>query len=511
MFTVNCSKSTGLRRASLPLVAAGLMILAGAVRAEEWQILGARALGMGGAQVANPRGALASYWNPAYFARESFLDVDFSTGTAIVVRQDILEDADRIRSHIEGMGAEFANILTAAKNGAALTRSQLREALLLYGEEIPNLAAPGGAVAGNSHLSLAVRWARYGLSARVFANYAAVPDVDAARLSLNGDPTVAVRVANIVGAGQDRSGSLSASGQSLADSLAGAGYGFTQDQAEEYVYQSELAGLSAGTAVTRDRLVEVARQTGTGYAGAGTTVGDNATRFSGRGIALAEYSFTAGLPLERYRTYLGANLKLLSGRTYENTVAYTDFRKSGEDTIDDLLNRQNSKEGAAVSADVGILASPVPNVWLGVTARDIPNPSFDYASGGKYDLDPQVRAGVAWFPIEFLTLAVDYDVTRNGSSALADYHSRHLAVGTEVDLWHIVYPRLGFYRNTAGGSFNDTVYTLGLGVNANIASDFKLSFDVAYATSRRRQDFQSGLNIPDQGGAVFSFNLERRF
>ena len=50
-------------------LAAGIAIhLAARAAAEEWAIIGPRAMGMGGAGVAVTRGGLSTYWNPAALA-----------------------------------------------------------------------------------------------------------------------------------------------------------------------------------------------------------------------------------------------------------------------------------------------------------------------------------------------------------------------------------------------------------------------------------------------------------
>jgi hypothetical protein len=78
--------------------------------AEEWAVVGARQMGMGGAGVAITRGALSTYWNPAALTPPSAprhdtswdLAVPLSVNTAAI--GDVLGDIEDISDLVDGLG-----------------------------------------------------------------------------------------------------------------------------------------------------------------------------------------------------------------------------------------------------------------------------------------------------------------------------------------------------------------------------------------------------------------------
>ena len=62
------------------LLLAVLLCFSGVAFAQPWQMVGSRAMGMGGAGVAVSTGAEAQYWNPAGLATEEEQTKDFIFG-----------------------------------------------------------------------------------------------------------------------------------------------------------------------------------------------------------------------------------------------------------------------------------------------------------------------------------------------------------------------------------------------------------------------------------------------
>jgi hypothetical protein len=66
---------------------------------EQWQILGTRPMGMGGAYVAMARGPIAQYWNPAGLAQistQTFNGFEVSAGVGIEATGGLLSNVSEI-------------------------------------------------------------------------------------------------------------------------------------------------------------------------------------------------------------------------------------------------------------------------------------------------------------------------------------------------------------------------------------------------------------------------------
>ena len=101
---------------------------------------------------------------------------------------------------------------------------------------------------------------------------------------------------------------------------------------------------------------------------------------------------------------------------------------------------------------------------FGMVGRNLNKPSFDWKGPGDYEVDPQVRAGVALRMWDFVTLAADVDVTENDTNISDNYKSRNLGVGAEFDLLSFLRLRAGMYKNLSESDIGP-VYTVGFGLN----------------------------------------------
>lgn len=98
-----------------------LLLASSPLHATEWSVLGARAVGMGGAGVALPNGPLGAYWNPASLAsEESKSGVQIPVGVGWNITGTLIEGANDLNSIAEDcrVGPTFgtcsqANIQTA--------------------------------------------------------------------------------------------------------------------------------------------------------------------------------------------------------------------------------------------------------------------------------------------------------------------------------------------------------------------------------------------------------------
>lgn len=84
---------------------AAILSAAAPLRASEWQTVGPRAMGMGGAGVADARGPLASYWNPAALGRatENAYGLAVPVGVHAALTGTVVEGANNLK-HLKDVG-----------------------------------------------------------------------------------------------------------------------------------------------------------------------------------------------------------------------------------------------------------------------------------------------------------------------------------------------------------------------------------------------------------------------
>lgn len=137
---------------------------------------------------------------------------------------------------------------------------------------------------------------------------------------------------------------------------------------------------------------------------------------------------------------VGATVKLVRG----TAAAAIGPAASAESLLDeaDLLGRTGSR----ADLDVGLMARGSLGS-LGLTLRNLTEPSFETGSGTSLDLDRQARAGASILLLRSWKLAADADLTRN-RGPVGD--RREVAVGTEGQITRRFAARSGLRLNTAG-------------------------------------------------------------
>lgn len=196
-------------------------------------------------------------------------------------------------------------------------------------------------------------------------------------------------------------------------------------------------------------------------------VGNNTSEVAGIGIAATEPAISFATSFND-KVFIGANAKIIYAETFATTQ--TLISNNFDDFLRDL--RDSNTESKKTSFDAGVLIAPTESFRIGIVGRDLNSPSFPFLSG-EIELEPQYRAGLAWKPFKTLTLAADYDLSKNKTFTLG-YESQTAAVGLEKTFFSEYFNlRLGANRNLADTNAK-TIYTAGLGLRL-----FALQFNVA--------------------------------
>ncbi|MBA7512203.1 hypothetical protein ES705_04207 [subsurface metagenome] len=483
-------------------VAVSMVVVLGQIGlASSFKILGTRPLGMGGAFVAVAEDAIAQYWNPAGFALQKGFDIQIPIGVGIETTEGLIDEVDDLGEIADKVG----EIQAKQEAGEDLTPKLMREFTSSI-NELDDLNKAGLGLILDINAGLNIRYGNIGIGVINITELAADPSLDLDHIGLGGvdtDALDALRV-DIGGLGPgDVEGLLSTAqgniATNIANSLNDLGVAPTpglenwdnQDIAEELVTAGVLVGLSD------DEIAEVADKIAivAGLAVLGSIeesgFSGNETNIRLNGIMLFEAPITYARELPWLKNlYVGGNFKFMYGM-----VGFAEFRVfEDEDLMESLYEdyNDNTKKSSTIGVDVGALYDLKENwkVRFGMVVRNLTYPSFSQpkeakAAGlDKYVIEPQVRVGVAYWPLNFITLSADWDLTNN-KTALQGYYSKMLSLGAEVNIfnrsWLNFALRGGFMDNLAESS--GSMFTAGLGLNI---FHFQLDFAGAVSTKTTR-------------------------
>jgi len=477
---------------------------------------------MGGAFVAVAEDSIAQYWNPAGFALQKGFDIQIPINLGIETTeglinevdylQDIAETIDSIQEKQESgsMDAEsledFMDVMNHLNNlgkediGLSLDLTAgLGLRLRNLGIGIFNLTEMGAhPYLDLEHISL------------TSIDYGALDDIDQIDPDGNGNPGV-------------DDGVLTEHQEDIVDDIAAILYdlGVSPDDAtneqlaEELVYAAREAGLiddeiSEVVSIVAEVAGELDKY---GGAGSGEGFTNNESKITMNGFSLFELALTyaRAVPIVP-RLYAGGNLKIMRG--YVGFFEH-EFFEEEQGLEESLWKNYNEyvKESTNFGIDLGALYDlrDVLGLRFGMLVRNLNYPSFKQppeakaAGFGKYVVEPQVRVGVAFWPLNFIALAGDLDLTYN-KTIIPGYYSRMLSLGAEVNVlnkpWLNLALRGGFMDNLAESY--GSMFTAGLGLNL-----FHFQLDFAGAVSTKMTSIAGGQKFPT--AAIASFGLSFNF
>jgi hypothetical protein len=448
------------------------VLQAGVAEAREWAIVGPRALGMGGANVAVANDSTASYWNPAAYGffkdkgggdyGQRTFSAALDAGAGVAVHEDLGEAINRIAQY------DFD-----ALSSGNMTAQYVADFIQIINElkefaESENMALT---VAMNG--SLGVQAGRFGFGGYVFGDMSARGDLDLYNISpvdTGGAFTIDdfTDPANY-GCTSCTGGTYLTSDQTSSLDSYLTGLGWTSTQSDNFINAMDYGLTQAeaqGETIPADIVQQIEAIAGLAdvAADAGGSISDNESALVFKGIALAEFPVTYGHPVTEDLA-VGASVKYMTARVYNTAIPLfnTDFNAALNDALDDY------KDSSNIGLDVAALYRFGDKLRVGVVGRNLNSPSFDMDplySGDDDSIEEgfQARAGLAYKPLDFVTLAMDLDLTENDTTVSGDYKSRDIAAGVEASVFKIVQLRAGVYTNLSESDVGP-VFTAGLGLN----------------------------------------------
>jgi len=124
------------------------------------------------------------------------------------------------------------------------------------------------------------------------------------------------------------------------------------------------------------------------------------------------------------------------------------------------LNINLDTSGSSFNTDVGVVARYNKDFKAGLVIRNLLAQSFTTTAGTKVDIQPVMRAGVAYNQRLF-TVGVDLDLTEN-TAYVSGAKSKYMIIGAEVNAWDIAQLRAGYRTNTLNS--DDKQISAGVGL-----------------------------------------------
>ena len=503
------------RISSCLILSTGLLIASNAHALDTFMV-GPRAVGMAGANVASVNNTTAQYYNPAafaFFGHEAEEAAEESEETATdnnnLARKKWGVDLDfgagyRQHNNFGEYIDDLENIDLDLLSTTGVEDSSDLADIIAIANSLQGLDAPGNGITATVNSGLGIRFHNYGIGFREFAQVSGqVLDVDTANLGIEVDTTIAGDIGTVTmpaaydTATYDFQVFTTDQVNTLLATLGG-------DTAEnrEAVKRLDYTAYSEGFATSDVAgLVEVLdttlNQSGTG------SIDDNTTTVRLAGVGFVEVPVSYGHIINDWLA-VGANLKLMRGRVYGNQVAV--FGENSGDIIDQTDDFY--EETTTFGVDVGVMAR-FEKMQAGAVIRNLNGPTFDAPTivvNGQtitfsdVKLDPQLAVGAAYIPFETLTIEIDFDITKN-ETIIPDYDTQNLSLGLEWDAFRFVALRAGVYKNTAESDIG-WVYTAGLGINM-----WATRLDLAGVFSEDSQQFDNE-DIPEEVKVALQLSVD---
>lgn len=480
--------------------------------ADKWQIVGTRAMGMGGAGVSAAYGSDGQYWNPATLAdtKEHSNDLLLSVGVDIEATEKVLTVVDKLSDMVD----KYKSLTDKINSGTEATTqdvSTIFEGLSAISDL--NFQNIGAIVAANAGIGAKIK--KLAVSVRTFVNAGVTPIIDSENIGLglgsdSSNPGLGIKLgdtsapsspecqssANIIAEAIESAGVT----QSLG-ALLGLPSGTTATQ-----IGNSLVNMAVNTGATGDQIAQMAETIKTEMpkaeslikmAGSGSYE-DNKTQVLIDAGMFTELSIGYGYEVMK-GLQLGANVKAIQGQMAETGIMILDDKQNIGNAIEKAL--KDTKKTTQFGVDLGVLIDferffshdIILNPKAGITARNINSPQFDRPdkptdsaytdlqwNTEKYDMGRQVRAGLSLNPVSDLIIACDIDVMAN-ETMVKNFDSQDLALGLEYPIINkrafCMPVRLGINKNIANVN-SHTAYTAGFGFHT-----FGFSIELAGAMS----------------------------
>lgn len=369
----------------------------------EFQPMGFTSVGMGGAGVANAKGSVGLYYNPALLAKHRY-SAEISLGVGIGAREynlinriDRLANEDKLTETIDHIAN---NAPVSGSNTASGDNKRMEDVLKqLYA------LSQGNGFSLQPTAELAAQFGNFGIGVFGGGDFTAQAVIDRQHLYL------------------------------IVKDPKGSGYYYYDPKTDVYGASSK----------------EMYEKYSLEYA-----LDNNLTYLDVKGIGIAEVpiGYAKSFNIKNSTLSLGIALKYMQGITYKNKISID----TNSDELEDSL--KDNKKTSSFGVDLGLLLS-ADKINIGLVAKNINSPKFKFYDGSEYKLSPMVRGGINLELTNWLEFAMDIDLTKN-DTLIKDFKSQYIGGGINIhESWFSI--RAGAMRNMVQDE-EGTIITAGLGL-----------------------------------------------
>jgi hypothetical protein len=150
------------------------------------------------------------------------------------------------------------------------------------------------------------------------------------------------------------------------------------------------------------------------------------------GVLTKQYVGTYAVNILENAIWAGVNLKYIQADTYYASRPIVDPQNKAL-KLRDLVNEAkgvNKRTNSKFGIDIGVLGSLTKNLYVGLVGRDMNGPELKNVGPWKAKLNPQYRLGASYRIGEFVTVATDYDLSKN-DVGIPGVQERELSIGGE--------------------------------------------------------------------------------
>jgi hypothetical protein len=489
-------------------IAAALFALSLPVGAQALEFQTPGALGIGRAGVARTTDANAAFWNPAGLAfHEKSFSAKLNGATGVIINKSLAESLDKV-GKIDTNNLSYTptgNAVLDAKIASDSTINAVKTLALIY-----DIQQTKGELTVNVDFTLALQYQNFALGAGGFSEFAAgSAKVDTSNMRLGSAASSGDALTNFQGLITTMNGGVAVGG-----GTANIQSYFNQTQWDSVVAKIKLAIPGASTAEaaafanqigarmavpgaqlagqTVDQVVAGLTLAAQAFGGGSVAANNSTIELTGIGIAEVPIAYGHKFELGRFgKLGLGASVKAMQGTVYwQEAVIVKNFINGSSDFIKNA--KDNRADSTTFGVDAGLLwryedFTSLGPINFGIVGKNLNSPKFDgpvisnlgiitkTSQQTSITVKPQARAGIALEPADWLSMAVDMDVTVN-NTIMAGRKSQNIGGGVDMH-WAYAALRLGAYNNIAlAGS--KPVITAGLGLGPKW-----LRFDIDAAAS----------------------------
>lgn len=479
------------RLLNLPILVLVIAATCGTAQAQSRVFVGARNVAMGGTGVGGSSDALAVHYNPAGMAFSQGWEVQVPLTADAKSEENTLSTLDELRDLFEP--DNLTEIQDRLNTGRA-TPDDLATVLSAFLGVLPDLDTTEDGAVVRAAFGPSFRWKNWGASLFYTGTGGIDTLVDlSVGLSLSTD--------GLPGAIPDPVPENACGNNSICQSFADR---LVRTTAIDPPRAEVLVAASGGELVGDPRAFEILRDIVSETISLGPTLADNPSEVTGTGILIGQAAFTYSRLIYQEKLSIGVNAKLMTGRTFFNGVSVADF--DGDDDVDNLLEWDDTRTQTELGLDLGVMYRPYPRWSFGLAANNINTPSFDRPGDRRpIELEPLLRAGLAYRPLRWFNLAFDVDLNEVDSGVVRGLGYRYANFGAEFLAGRWFAGRVGVYENLGFESARP-VLTGGLGF---VFRRFSIELAVGAAAEETTLS-ADGSSVPSGFAASLQFNWRPR-